>query len=863
MLFKGYKSFPQAVHDDTSTVVPEESTQDSGPASVMYIPENSDFHDDSSTLLNGHGSSTSARGVPSRHEHLNASVQQLHYNENRIALDRAIKLTVELIHELCGENQERPIFYPADAEDSSLVLLNSARAHLALVRSNSGIPGSSGAVSGSSEAALNRLGKTKIDVEIPTFRLLKLNVKLSANTSDNLVLTLDKKLIAALLEQKLNQQIKYLLNLKERVDDTSSKVFVTGDLNAGKLTFCNALLRRKVLPEDQQPCTSVFCEVIDAINENRGIEEVHAVPIGVQYDKKDASSYELHPLKNLEDLVYDCDKYSLLKVYVIDNRSLQQSLLRNGIVDIKLIDAPGLNMDLFQTTQVFSRQEEIDLIVFVVNAENHFTLSAKEFIAAAAAEKRYVFIVVNKFDNIRDKNKCMNKVLEQVKNLSPDSYKDAQEFVHFVSASEFDNDDPSPDDDPDNNDPRGHPDFDKLEASLRKFVLEKRALSKLLPAKNYLKNLLDDLQTLASINEKMYADEKEEKTTELESLVAPNYNKIKSKSHRANDTLHKLIEDTSTEVYESTKRQILDTVNNFGDEQIVPYHGLQYVYEYAQETQRAMVDTILSSLTTCEEQAKIATEKRVEEIVQVGQATLGSDFLLGKVFKSELMYTRRRDTIKRKLDDQIEFFDFFDPSIDSFMVWIGIPKLFTAQIQAYNPVNLLSSVPASTAALKSLIPTQLTLHTVYSSTKLLTAGAVARKAYSFFSVLNASTLRKIAGPVLLGVAGFSIYYLIDDIPNAFPRKQARKIKRQIQELDYSHVNADRIAKECRQVLNYPTRQVLNGFQTSIDKRLVEKEQLEKEIRNADLSYGYFHTMLAKILGQQGQLAAIELEMTVD
>lgn len=35
-----------------------------------------------------------------------------------------------------------------------------------------------------------------------------------------------------------------------------------------------------------------------------------------------------------------------------------------------------------------------------------FTLSAKEFIAAAANEKRYVFIVVNRFDNIKDKEKC-------------------------------------------------------------------------------------------------------------------------------------------------------------------------------------------------------------------------------------------------------------------------------------------------------------------------------------------------------------------------------------------------------------------------------------------------------------------------
>lgn len=854
MSFKGFKSFrDSATNDDTSTVVADEQAGANGPASVMYIPENGDFLDDSSTLFNGVGAGKSSRPAPNRQQHLNASLQQLHYNENRVALDRAINLTVELIHELCGENQQRPIFYPADAEDSSQLLLNSTRAHLALVRNNSTI-------------SAKTLSKAKIDAkeeDIPTFRLLKLNVKLSANHNDNLVLTLDKSLIAALLEQKLNQQIKYLLNLKERVDDTSSKVFVTGDLNAGKLTFCNALLRRKVLPEDQQPCTSVFCEVIDAVNENRGVEEVHAVPIGAQYDIKDASTYEVHPLKELEDLVYDCDKYSLLKVYVIDNRSLQESLLRNGIVDIKLIDAPGLNMDLFQTTQVFSRQEEIDLIVFVVNAENHFTLSAKEFIAAAAAEKRYVFIVVNKFDNIKDKNKCMNKVLEQVKNLSPDTYKDAQEFVHFVSSSDFDGDeDPNPDDGPDNNGPNGHPDFDKLEASLRKFVLEKRALSKLLPAKNYLNNLLDDLQTLAKVNEKMYAVEKEDKTAELENQVAPSYNKIKSKSNKAGDTLHKLIEDTCTEVYESTKKQILNTVNNFGDEQIVPYHGLQYVYEYAKETQQAMVDTILSALTSCEEQAKIKTEKQVEEIVKVGQATLGEGFLQGKVFKSELMFTRRRDTIKRKINDQIEVSDFFDPSIDSFMLWMGIPRHFTSQFQAYNPVNILSSVPSSAASLKNLIPSQLTLHTVYSSTKLLTAGALVRKMYSLTSVLNSTTLKKIAGPVLIGVAGFSIYYLINDIPNAFPRKQARKIKKQIQELDYSHVNADRISKECRQVLNYPTRQVLNGFQTSIDKRLLEKEKLEKQIKDADLSYGYFHEMLVKILNQKSLLALIELEVNI-
>ena len=112
-------------------------------------------------------------------------------------------------------------------------------------------------------------------------------------------------------------------------------------------------------------------------------------------------------------------------------------------------------------------------MVFVVSAENHFTLSAKEFIAAAANEKRYVFIVVNRFDHIKDKEKC-KRILDQIKSLSPDTYKNAKEFVHFVSSSEVLNengggDDGDPDDDDNNNnDNNDHPDFDQLEQ--RKFL---------------------------------------------------------------------------------------------------------------------------------------------------------------------------------------------------------------------------------------------------------------------------------------------------------------------------------------------------------------------------------------------------------
>ena len=104
----------------------------------------------------------------------------------------------------------------------------------------------------------------RTNIKNKTQMILKLDLKLGALHQTELVHSLEKNSIASLLDGKISSSIKHLLNLRERIEDTSSKVLVTGDLNAGKSTFCNALLRRKILPEDQQPCTSIFCEVLDA-----------------------------------------------------------------------------------------------------------------------------------------------------------------------------------------------------------------------------------------------------------------------------------------------------------------------------------------------------------------------------------------------------------------------------------------------------------------------------------------------------------------------------------------------------------------------------------------------------------------------
>ena len=128
--------------------------------------------------------------------------------------------------------------------------------------------------------------ETLIDPSIAAdFRVLRLDLKLgapgsssSANTA-GLVSQLEKTSIANLLDERIASAISHIDNLRVRVEDTSSKVLVTGDLNAGKSTLINALAqtRRGHAYVDEQPLTTtILCEVhVSPREQNEGHEEIH------------------------------------------------------------------------------------------------------------------------------------------------------------------------------------------------------------------------------------------------------------------------------------------------------------------------------------------------------------------------------------------------------------------------------------------------------------------------------------------------------------------------------------------------------------------------------------------------------------
>lgn len=399
------------------------------------------------------------------------------------------------------------------------------------------------------------------------------------------------------------------------------------------------------------------------------------------YDRLDETSYDVFSLQQLEQIVVDDETYTQCKVYVKDSRTIDESLLNNGVVDIALIDAPGLNSNTTKTTAIFARQEEIDVVVFVVSAANHFTQSAREFIWAAAAEKAYLFIVVNNYDTIRDKQRCQKMILDQVNGLSPQTAKESSELVHFVSSNAIPVG-PSPpggpggngsgsssgggSDDPDNGDDKGKGkdldkirDFEVLEQSLRRFVLEKRARSKLAPARTYLLNILNDVHTLAAVNQEVAQSEMDRVTRELKELEPQLKSSEKARSE-VGDQINQDIEASCKEVYDHTRSELNSSISQAGDLHYnVPYPGLFGAFDYADELKEVMMSQIAEAVTRCETYAKTKTVQGVNVVKQLGLLHIGDEFA-NLHFRPDVMFRRKRDALARQVDVSTELWDFVD-----------------------------------------------------------------------------------------------------------------------------------------------------------------------------------------------------------
>lgn len=705
------------------------------------------------------------------------------------------------------------------------------------------------------------------------FNVLRLDLKLGAHNTTSaasLVSQLEKASIANLLDERIDASLSHIEKLRLRVEDTSSKVLVTGDLNAGKSTFVNALLRREVMPVDQQPCTTAFCEVHDAA-ENNGVEEVHVVKEGLTYDLNDESTFTKANLTDLESIIEDHEnrpvtQNNIIKLYLADTRAPSESLLNNGVVDISLIDAPGLNRDSLKTTAVFSRQEEIDVVVFVVSAENHFTLSSKEFLMTASNEKAYVFIVVNKFAGIKNKARCRAAVLEQIKQLSPATYDDAEDLVHFVdSAAAL-------------QPYTANPEFDDLETALRSFVLVKRSKSKLQPVSTYLGNLLSDIELLTRANV-IVADSEVKAAQEDLAEKKPVLERMKASEEVLNNAIEQVEEDATAKATETTKSYLNQALERVGQGKLgvdapsftMPsYPGLLGIWEYARDVRRALLASIDDAVRMAEDEARVITKGGVERMKELGEEHLPEGVERNtRVFMPEAMFSVKRRSSRgtksrrssgsyghignaivagglhglgiglAQRHDLLDttFFDLFDVN-HQFFVHFGDGKM-SEDMEGLTP-SALSVVSVGLGALTMV------------GGQALGARAILEGIVRVSDLLANETARQWAAPVLGAVTLGATAYLILELPSSIPRTVGRRVKASILRGDGSEVpvsfvdaHVTRVSKETRKVLRLCGWDLKGRFKSSMDSRANEVKSAEEAERKAKKAVEWFGDVATK------------------
>lgn len=344
---------------------------------------------------------------------------------------------------------------------------------------------------------------------------------------------------------------------------------ITGDLNAGKSTLINALTGQSILPTDQQPCTQAFCEIILSEDDCDQGGKV------IGYTDSVEEPLTMDQLKH--ELQSESCQYNWFKIYI-------PAPSNDPTTTLTLIDSPGLNTDQIKTTGLLTQQQEIDVIVFVINAAFHLTLSGREFLQQAAKDRQKIFFVVNKYDEIVNSQRCRTQILKQIQEVMPEmSTEDSDSLIHFISAKqvlegynkEVEEEDSSnllgKDEQIEsteivlNRDEctfKSKEQFKKMKDALMDFVLQKRSISKLSPAKTYSTRLLQDLLELSAFNIRRLTADSHGLMSRLEAL-APELQEKEHQLPQLRSDLNSICETSASAVRESCSAESVALRNEF------------------------------------------------------------------------------------------------------------------------------------------------------------------------------------------------------------------------------------------------------------------------------------------------------------
>jgi len=459
--------------------------------------------------------------------------------------------------------------------------------------------------------------------------------------------------------------------------------------------------------------------------------------------------------------------------------------------------------------------------------------------------------VVNKFDQIRDKEKCKQLVLEQIRQLSPRTYEDAADLVHFVDSSAVQSPTTSTSS------------FDNLEAALRTFVLVRRSKSKLHPVATFLTRLLGDVEFIASSNSILAEGEAQRARDDL-ARTRPVFEKMQNEREALEDNLENVEDDGSSKVDTHTRKSLLVALEKVGQGEpgvdkgisMPAYPGLLNIWEYASDVRRALLASLDAAVRAAENDARLTTVAGVKQISDLADTHLPEGVERSRrVFMPEAMFSPKAKAGKRNSMStvvaggmyglgiglaqrsemlEVSFFDIFDVQ-HQISLRFGDEKPTTTDGDSNTGALSVVSIgfgALSVAGGKALGP------------RGIIEGLV--RVSDFFS--NENT-RKWIAPVVGAVAlGFTVYFVLD-LPQTVPRNIGRRIKHSLTDStdpsgrgQFVETHSARVSKETRKVLRLASWDLRERFRVAMEERGKEVKTAEELEKNALRAIEFFGEM---------------------
>ena len=104
-----------------------------------------------------------------------------------------------------------------------------------------------------------------------------------------------------------------------------------------------------------------------------------------------------------------------------------------------------------------------------------------------------------------------------------------------------------------------------------------------------------------------------------------------------------------------------------------------------------------------------------------------------------------------------------------------------------------------------------------------------------------------------------ISYVVTSIPKSLPHRLSSKLAVQLEAVDYTHSNSQRIGSEVRRALKYPADNLRLDLQRSVEKLQSQREETSKVKVESEVARKYFTNLVRESNDIRNGVERVDLE----